>query len=351
VAAVLGDLGGVVVSSAWLDTLHPGPDAHDLLADEASPDQMFGVPAKIRAADGRWDAIGLGAITDIVKHAYGAVDLDRSLVELTPATVSRTGCPACAGERFGFIADLMESRQLMCAPHSKEADVVRRRRFARAEASNAAGWWAIGDASARLSEPHLPNGLLTRLAVTGADEPADLADRARLVVEAAGYYSGRAYEFAAAFGNKNTVLPDWLTGFVLTLGEAGLGPEAVQVAEALGRVNPAREVSYSGDVLVALASAGLADDARASITQALARWPDEAWVWLRAGDALELLGDRDGALAQFEAAQTLAIAAKDFQQRRAAADRIRRLTAADAPQPVVLRQQRRGKPKKPTRRP
>jgi hypothetical protein len=351
IAAVLGEQGGRVVFNAWVNERDPQPGATDLLADADSPDTMFGVPAQIKAIDGRWDAIGLGAITDIVKHAHGAVDLDRSLVELAPVTVSRAGCPACEGERFGFIAHLMEARQLMCAPHSKEADSVRRKRFARAEASNGAGWWAIADASARLSEPHLPNGLLTRLATTGTSEPGDLADRARLVAEAAGYYSGRAYELAAAFGNKNSVLPEWLTNFVLTLGGAGLGAEAVLVAEALSRVNPAREAPYAGDVMVALASAGLADEARATIMRTLARWPDDSWVCLRAGDALELLSDREGALAHFETARQMAVTAKNFQHRRAADDRIRRLTGAtEATRPVVIRQPRRTKQSK-SRRP
>jgi hypothetical protein len=109
VAAVLGELGGKAVFNAWGSRLAPGTDVYDLMTGPGSPDGLFGVPAQIKAVDGRWDAIGLGAITDIVKHAYGAVDLDRSRVELTSVTVSRAGCPACEGERFGFVAHLVES--------------------------------------------------------------------------------------------------------------------------------------------------------------------------------------------------------------------------------------------------
>jgi hypothetical protein len=179
----------------------------------------------------------------------------------------------------------------MCTPHRKEADTVRRKRFARAEASNASGWRAIVDASTRLSQPHLPNGLLTRLALTGTSEPGELADRASLLVEAAGYYRGRVYEFAAALGNENSVLPDWLTNFVPALGAAGFGAQAVEVADALSTVNPAKEAFYAGRAMVALTKAGLADDAR-----------------IKTADAL------------------------------------------DAPAPVVLRQQRRSKQHKPGRR-
>jgi hypothetical protein len=38
----------------------------------------------------------------------------------------------------------------------------------------------------------------------------------------------------------------------------------------------------------------------------LTQWPGGFWIRMRAGDALELLGDRAGALAHFEAAQQLA---------------------------------------------
>ena len=41
--------------------------------------------------------------------------------------------------------------------------------MARAEASNPAGWRMLADASARLSLPHLPGGLATRLAAAQKD--------------------------------------------------------------------------------------------------------------------------------------------------------------------------------------
>ena len=59
----------------------------------------------------------------------------------------------------------------MCLTHQEEADVVIRRRLARAEASNLAGWRMIVDASARLSLPHLPGGLATRLAADPGTRP------------------------------------------------------------------------------------------------------------------------------------------------------------------------------------
>ena len=125
--------------------------------------------AVITAVSPGWEDIGLGAITDFVQQAFGPVDFDRSLVELTIRAVPLPGCPACAGRRFKFPADLAESRDLMCQAHRKEADAVIRRRMARAEASNPEGWRMMADASARLSLPHLPGGLATRLAAARDD--------------------------------------------------------------------------------------------------------------------------------------------------------------------------------------
>jgi hypothetical protein len=93
--------------------------------------------------------IGLGAITDIVQHTFGPVDLDRSPVELAPVALRHTGCPACAGRRFGFPADLGEAQATMCPTHHVKADTVIRSRLARANVSNPDGWRAIVDASAQ----------------------------------------------------------------------------------------------------------------------------------------------------------------------------------------------------------
>ena len=70
--------------------------------------------ATIRGVSPRWEDIGLSAITDIVQHAFGQIDLDRSPVELRAAG-PRPGCPACAGQRFNFPAQLAEARGRGCA--------------------------------------------------------------------------------------------------------------------------------------------------------------------------------------------------------------------------------------------
>jgi hypothetical protein len=208
VASVLGDLAGRLIISAWMNDMAGESGSSDLLGSMDTGDETdgpFGVPAKITAVDDGWEAIGLGAITDIVKHVYGPVDLDRSPVKLGPVAAKGPGCPACAGEQFGFIAGLVEAQERMCAPHHKEAVTVQRKRLVRAEVSNPDGWAAIVDASTRLSRPHLPGGVLSHLAEieTLLNDRSDrdvLASRVRLLIETAHGFHGRVYDFAAVLG-------------------------------------------------------------------------------------------------------------------------------------------------------
>jgi hypothetical protein len=92
--SVLGTLGGTAVATAVAHeddvvsgrypVLAAARKVPDLLSGPASG---LGDPAEVRAINGRWEDIGLGAITDIVQQAQGPVDLDRSSVELSPVTV------------------------------------------------------------------------------------------------------------------------------------------------------------------------------------------------------------------------------------------------------------------------
>src|ERR1700683_4077482 len=78
------------------------------------------------------------------------------------------------------------------------------------------------------------------------------------------------------------------------------------VGEALGTVDPDQRNVFEADVAVALAEAGQADRARGRVAAHLARWPDDFWVRINAGDALAALGDIAGAEAHFRAAADLA---------------------------------------------
>jgi hypothetical protein len=292
----------------------------------------LGVP-RIQADPQCWHDIGLGAMTDIAEHAFGQVDLDRSQVELAVLPSRQPGCPACAGRRFGFIADLSEAQVSMCPTHRAEADAVTRTRLARADRSNRAGWAALVNATIRRELPHLPNGLATKLA--GAEqamyvqpERDELAERAQLVIEAAGWFPGNARDLGIALGedpDRALGLPDWLANLVADLGRAGLPDDAIAVGNALARVDPGTVPVIESDIAEALARAGRADEARARTELNLTRWPDDITVRMRAGECLAILGDLDGAAAQFEAALELPDAAEEFEARADAAGELRRI--------------------------
>ena len=349
-AAVLAGLGGraITTAAAHADAVTSGRYA-DLAARGQVPGLLSADPgpvlgeAVITAETPQWDDIGLGAITDFVQQAFGPVDLDRSLVELTVTAAPLPGCPACAGRRFNFPADLADAQARMCSAHRNEADAVTRRRIARAHASNPAGWRMLGDASARLSFPHLPGGLATRLAVAGKDK--DLVRRARLLAEAAAGFAGRPDDFGSALAENRAQegrFPRWPVTLIRDLGRAGHGTEAVMLSDALAAVDPATHGTFAGEAAVALAEAGLADDARAKITQNTERWPDDVRARMLAGDALAILGDAEAALAHFQAALPLAQQARDYKAVRDLSTRIFRLTRPAGE--TVQRRQPRSRP-------
>jgi hypothetical protein len=150
------------------------------------------------------------AITDLVQHAFGPVDLDRSAVELATVAAMGRGCPACAGRRFGFPGELAEAKAAMCPTHVRQADSVVNGRLARANASNPDGWAAITAASLAI----LPHGLAARLPRADSSiylipDPGELAERADAVVEAAGWFRGRPDDFAVALGQEPAAADLW----------------------------------------------------------------------------------------------------------------------------------------------
>jgi hypothetical protein len=341
IAGVLGAMSGSAVVTAGAHEQSTMSGSYpDLVIQGLVPDLLSDVsagaalgPPDIRLVSPGWEDIGLGAMTDIVRHAFGSVEFDRSPVELAAAPEPRVGCPACAGRRFDFPADLAEARDGMCSDHRRETEKVINRRLSRANASNPDGWGALTDASLRLERPHLPNGLATKLASAEEamyviPEPEELAERAKLVIEAANWFPGRPDELASALGQEPDAagqLPDWLVNLVLDLGRAGLGAEAAALGAALTRVDPDRHSFFDCDVAVALAEAGLADEARARIAANLARWPNDFWVRVHAGDALAALCDIDGAEAHFSTALGMAEDADDFEARYDAVERLRQV--------------------------
>jgi predicted nucleic acid-binding Zn-ribbon protein len=355
-AAVLAGFGGsaITTAAAHEDAVVSGRYA-ELAAQGKVPDLLAGEPGPavsevaIAAVSPEWEGIGLGAITDFVQQACGPVDFDRSLVELTATSVPLPGCPACGGRRFKFPADLADSRDRMCQAHQKEADGLIKRRIARAEASNPAGWRMIADASARLSLPHLPGGLATRLKAA----ENDLVSRARLLAEAAAGFPGRPDDFGSALAEDHDQagrFPGWPAALIRDLGRAGEGTEAVTLSEALARVDPASRAFFGGQAALALSEAGLADDARVKIAELVEAGPDDVQTRMLAGDALALLCDAEAALAQYQAALPLAQQAKNYRATRELSEKIFRLTHSGSAQPTVQRRQLRSRPSRSQRK-
>lgn len=363
-ASVIGNLASSAVTTLAMNQLLAAADHAPHRARAAQPDLLadptagaaLGTP-QIHLVSPTWQDIGLGAITDIVQHAFGPVDLDRSPVELAPAPRPDAGCPACRGRRFGFPADLAEARDRMCRPHRTEAEKVIRSRLARANASNPDGWAAITDASTRLGLPHLPNGLATKLAparhgVYVIDQPEELAERASLVVQAAAWFPGRVRDFTVALGEQPDwagMMPDWLVTLILDLGRAGLGAQAEKVGDALAEVDPDQRAFYHADIPVALAQAGMADQARARVAANLARWPDDVWVRIHAGDAYATLSDPATASTHFQTALDLADQLDDTEARRTALHRLRQ-TRRDSGESPPTPTRPRHQPKRSTSR-
>ena len=157
------------------------------------------------------------------------------------------------------------------------------------------------------------------------------------LVEAAGWFGGRAEDLAVALGAEEDMpwLPEWMENLVLDLGRAGLAAEAAEAADALIRIDPDNESTYAADLGCALAEAGDDPAARAQIEASLARWPEQPWIRVHAGDALVELGDADGAEAHFLSALEMAEEADDFELRSDVFYRLAELGRAPAPTTAV----------------
>ncbi|MDP2710377.1 MAG: SEC-C domain-containing protein [Solirubrobacteraceae bacterium] len=159
-AAAVGRYAGTVMAAALereeelLDGDYPRRAARGetprLLSDLEGDHGSFGTPALQAKRD--WSPVGLGALTDLVQHAFGAVDLDRSNVSLDPVEPVDEDCPACKGQVFGYPSSLEQAKETLCAPHQTAARIVNTERIAVARASNFAGWRAIDKAVMRVNK-------------------------------------------------------------------------------------------------------------------------------------------------------------------------------------------------------
>ena len=159
-AAAVGRYAATVMAAAiereeeLLDGGYPNRAARNevprLLAGLDGDHGAFGTPSiQCRRS---WSKIGLGALTDLVQHAFGHVDLDRSNVTLAPVEPVDEECPACKGQAFGYPSSLEEAKETMCEAHVAAAVVVNTARLARARESNFAGWRAVDKAVMRINK-------------------------------------------------------------------------------------------------------------------------------------------------------------------------------------------------------
>ena len=125
-----------------------------LLADVDADHSAFGVPTV--QAKRAWSPVGLGALTDLVQHAFGEVDLDRSNVMLEPVEPVDEDCPACQGHAFGYPTSLEDAKAMMCDKHKAAAVAVNTARLLRARESNFAGWRAVDKAAMRVNKAPEP---------------------------------------------------------------------------------------------------------------------------------------------------------------------------------------------------
>jgi hypothetical protein len=125
-----------------------------LLQDVDGDHGALGVPAiQVKRS---WSKVGLGALTDLVQHAFGEVDLDRSNVTLDPVQPVDDECPACKGQAFGYPTSLEEAKATLCEPHKEAAVRVNTARLLRARESNHAGWRAVDKAVMRVNKAPEP---------------------------------------------------------------------------------------------------------------------------------------------------------------------------------------------------
>jgi tetratricopeptide (TPR) repeat protein len=274
---------------------------------------------EIAAVAGEWEPIGLAVIQDLVQEAVGRVDLDRTSVVLSERPVRDSGCPACAGRRFGFIADLQEHRASMCAAHDREAQHVTRERIDRARRSNPRGWSLMAEASDRLSRPELPLALTERLHgvldAWGRNERTDEQFReSAAVVEALHIqFKGdtETFEDLLVTGDWSWDVDTWLMELAFALASAGYADLAVATADRLAELQPDSASMHVCDAMVILAESGRADEARSRAEAAVAAWPDDPWVHAKAGDVHAALDDADRAEQAYRRAIEVAHATGD----------------------------------------
>lgn len=112
----------------------------------------------------------------------------------------------------------------------------------------------------------------------------------------------------------------WLGELPFALARFGMVDEA---AELCARMAAVREVEYFlGDRAVILAEAGRRDEALRQVEKNLARFPDDAWVRIKAGDVYRELGDAAAAETAYRHALAMSQAEEPSFDRDGAVERL-----------------------------
>jgi len=112
----------------------------------------------------------------------------------------------------------------------------------------------------------------------------------------------------------------WLGELPFALARFGMVDEA---AELCARMSAVREVEYFlGDRAVILAEAGRREDALRQVEKNLARFPEDAWVRIKAGDVYRELGDAAAAEAAYRHTLAMTLADDPSDARDGAVERL-----------------------------
>ena len=129
------------------------------------------------------------------------------------------------------------------------------------------------------------------------------------------------FDFLDELTERSTVDVGWWLGELpFALARFGMVDEA---AELCARMAAVREVEYFlGDRAVILAEAGRRDEALRQVEKNLARFPDDAWVRIKAGDVYRELGDAAAAEAAYRHALAMSDADEPSFDRDGAVERL-----------------------------
>lgn len=236
VMAVGGEQRAAIVEGAYAAGAHSGALPRLLSRVPLSPTlppPTLPPPALAVVGEG-WHPIQFDVLEDLGQDVFGPADLDRSSVRFREPGEKRENCPGCAGRAVLFPDGLKDTQDVICAIHRAEALRITTARLEAAKASNPVGWEALLEAGQRLVEPNLPNGLGPRLVAAASvpsPTPADLADHAALVIEAASLMEGLP-DPDTSLGGRLTVVRSWLERLPAAIAAAGLTAEVAPVEAA-----------------------------------------------------------------------------------------------------------------------